>query len=230
MQRTKPILDAYTGPYKDRYRFWPGLLLLVRIFLLVVFAGNVSGDPSLNLVVVLVAVLCLLSASQWAFHGIYKQWPLDILESFFLMNTGILSAVTLYLKLSGGNQAIATDISIGTAIVAFSVILFYHVSTHPSIVKVRMKLSACCRKRRHLCESREPNELEDLMSGADSEQSNSSNSKEVVIQPQAQVQPFRLTIDEYGEPVLVPDEDNEARVQRLTLDQDKECVIVVQNK
>jgi len=52
------------------------------------------------------------------------------------MNTGILSAVTLYLKLSGGNQVIATDVSIGTAIV-----LFYHVSTHPSIVKLRMKLS-----------------------------------------------------------------------------------------
>jgi len=49
MQRTKPILDAYTGPYKDRYRFWPGLLLLARIFLLIAFAGNVSGDPSLNL-------------------------------------------------------------------------------------------------------------------------------------------------------------------------------------
>ena len=189
-----------------------------------------SGDPSLNLVVVQVTVFCLLSASQWAFHGIYKQWPLDILESFFLMNTGILSAVTLYLKLSDGNQAIATDVSIGTAIVAFSVILFYQVCTHPSIAKVRMKLSAWCRKRRHLHDSREPHELEDLMSGADSEQSNSSNSEEVIVQPQAQVQPFRLTFDEDGEPVLVPDEDNEERVQRLTLDQDKECVLVIQNK
>ena len=188
------------------------------------------GDLSINLVLVMVTVLCLLSASQWAFHGIYKQWTLDILESFFLMNTGILSAITLYPKLSGENQAIATDVSIGTTIVAFSVILFYQVCTHPSIVKVRMKLSVWCRKRRHLHESREPNELEDLMFENDGEQSNSSNSEEVVIQPQAQVQPFRLTIDEYGEPVLVPDEDNEARVQRLTLDQDKECVLVIQNE
>ena len=68
------------------------------------------------------------------------------------------------------------------------------------------------------------------MSGADGEQSNSSNSEEVIIQPQAQVKPFRLTFDEDGEPVLVPDEDDEARVQRLTLDQDKECVLVIQNK
>ena len=68
------------------------------------------------------------------------------------------------------------------------------------------------------------------MSETDGEQSNSSNTEEVIIQPQAQVQPFRLTFDEDDEPVLVPDEDNEARVQRLTLDQDKECVLVIQNK
>jgi len=68
------------------------------------------------------------------------------------------------------------------------------------------------------------------MSGADSEQSNISNSEEVIVQPQAQVQPFRLTFDEDGEPVLVPDKDNQERVQRLILDQDKECVLVIQNK
>ena len=36
------------------------------------------------------------------------------------------------------------------------------------------------------------------------------------------MKPFRLTFDEDGEPVLVPDEENQERVQRLTLDQDKE--------
>jgi len=93
-----------------------------------------------------------------------------------------------------------------------------------------MKLSAWCRKRRHLHESREPHELEDLMSGTDSEQSNNSNTEEVTIQPQAQVQPFRLTFDEDGEPVLVRDEENEERVQRLTLDQEQERVLVIENK
>ena len=68
------------------------------------------------------------------------------------------------------------------------------------------------------------------MSGDDGEQSNSSSSEAVTIQPQAQVKPFRLTFDEDDEPVLVPDEENQARVQRLTLDQDNECVLVIQNK
>uniref|UniRef100_A0A1X7UIX2 Uncharacterized protein n=1 Tax=Amphimedon queenslandica TaxID=400682 RepID=A0A1X7UIX2_AMPQE len=29
--RFKPIIDAYSGPMKDEYRFWPGLLLVARI-------------------------------------------------------------------------------------------------------------------------------------------------------------------------------------------------------
>ena len=68
------------------------------------------------------------------------------------------------------------------------------------------------------------------MSGAGGELSNSSNSEEVTVQPQAQVQPFRLTFDEDGEPVLVRDEENEERVQRLTLDQEQERVLVIENK
>uniref|UniRef100_A0A1X7VCX3 Uncharacterized protein n=1 Tax=Amphimedon queenslandica TaxID=400682 RepID=A0A1X7VCX3_AMPQE len=32
--RFKPIIDAYSGPMKDEYRFWPGLLLVARILVL----------------------------------------------------------------------------------------------------------------------------------------------------------------------------------------------------
>ena len=28
--RFKPIIDAYSGPMKDEYRFWPGLMLVAR--------------------------------------------------------------------------------------------------------------------------------------------------------------------------------------------------------
>ena len=31
--KLKPLFDAYNGPYNDRYRFWTGLLLLVRLVL-----------------------------------------------------------------------------------------------------------------------------------------------------------------------------------------------------
>lgn len=38
----KPFLDAYTAPYTDMGRFWPGLLLLVRLFLSVAREGSIT--------------------------------------------------------------------------------------------------------------------------------------------------------------------------------------------
>ena len=32
--RFKPLFDAYMGPYKDRYRYWTGILLLARVVLI----------------------------------------------------------------------------------------------------------------------------------------------------------------------------------------------------
>ena len=35
----KPLFDAYTGPYKDKHRYWTGLFLLVRIALFTVISN-----------------------------------------------------------------------------------------------------------------------------------------------------------------------------------------------
>ena len=69
VRRLKPLLDAYTGPYKDRYRFWTGLLLLVRVFLFLGFAVNALGYPALNLLLITVACI-FLQYLMWSFHNI----------------------------------------------------------------------------------------------------------------------------------------------------------------
>ena len=35
----KPLFDAYMGPYKDKYRYWTGMLLVARVFLVVLFSS-----------------------------------------------------------------------------------------------------------------------------------------------------------------------------------------------
>ena len=107
----KPLLDAYTGPYKDNYRFWTGLLLLVRFILLLAYACNAQGGASLNVLLTGVAASCLLTV-EWAFMGIYKKWPLDLLEGSFLLNIGILSAATVYAETMNGDQTIIAFISV----------------------------------------------------------------------------------------------------------------------
>ena len=83
--KLKAILDTYHAPYKQKYRFWPGVLLLLRCALFVVFAFNVSGNDSVNLLVI-------SSATSATFVGfaltgmVYKSWYLNALELSFILN------------------------------------------------------------------------------------------------------------------------------------------------
>ena len=126
VNRLKPLFDAYTGPYKDKYRFWTGFLLFVRAILFAIHAVNIYGDPEVNVTVSAGACFLLLMVIH---GGIYKKWPLDILESSFFLNLGILCILTSYVNHSHGNQTAVTYTSVGIAFVTFLSILFYHTYT-----------------------------------------------------------------------------------------------------
>ena len=70
--RLSPLFDAYTAPYKPRYQFWTGFLLLVRNILFLVFAINYSNDPALNLMAIVIASLFVFTLA-WSLGGIYNQ-------------------------------------------------------------------------------------------------------------------------------------------------------------
>jgi len=48
------LFDAYTGPYKDKHRYWIGPVLLVRAALFLFFAiiTNVENTPSFSLLAI----------------------------------------------------------------------------------------------------------------------------------------------------------------------------------
>ena len=75
----KPIFDAYGGPYKDKYRFWTGLLLVVRLVLLFVVSFSNNRDNVITAVITSVAVLLALSLSFW---GVYKNRLISYSEFF----------------------------------------------------------------------------------------------------------------------------------------------------
>ena len=117
----KYFLDAYYGPYKPHHRYWTGFLLLIRCALFLVFAFNVLGDASLNLLVIASSMLGVTSLTRLT-KGIYKGWILDLLEASYFLNLGVLAAGTYYVQQAGGNQAALAYVSVGIAFVTFIVI------------------------------------------------------------------------------------------------------------
>ena len=120
----KPFLDAYHAPYSNKYRYWTGLMLLLRLVLFLISAVNASGDPNINLLSIASTTTLILPIILGS--RIYKTWSLGFLETSFMINLTILAVATLYIRLTGGNQNAATFISVGVAFATFTGIVIYH--------------------------------------------------------------------------------------------------------
>ena len=123
--RLKPFMDAYHAPYKAKHRYWPGLLLVLRCVLLLVFALIPQQDPNINLLAILVGT-GMLTVWAWVSGGVYKNWCLDALEGSFTLNLIILGAATYYVNHSGGDQLAVGYTSVSIAHATFIGILFYY--------------------------------------------------------------------------------------------------------
>ena len=124
--RLKAILDTYHAPYKLKHRYWTGVLLLVRCALFLGFAFNISGNDSVNLLLVSSTVIGI--AVGFALSGmVYKSWYLNALELSFILNLGVLAVATYHVSQSGGNQAAVAYTSVGIAFLTFVGIITYHI-------------------------------------------------------------------------------------------------------
>ena len=98
INKIKPFLDCYQAPFKDKYRFWSGMLLLGCLPLYVLFV--LENDPTSKLLGILVFIYLYLIIISGL--SVYKNWLLLLLEMLFLVN---MTAVTEAMLLST-NRAI----------------------------------------------------------------------------------------------------------------------------
>ena len=128
LNKLKPVMDAYHAPYKKHTRYWTGLLLLSRLGLLLTFAINANGSESVNILAVSSVTIALLATKLLR---VYENLHKDVLESSFIVNLGIFSVATFYLKEESEddeNQRILSSISVGIAFITFIGILLFHAS------------------------------------------------------------------------------------------------------
>ena len=124
--KTESNLGHLHAPYKLKHRYWTRLLLLVCCALFLVFAFNISGDHSVNLLVIFPTAFGILV--WFALSGVvYKSWCLNALEVSFFFNLGMLAAATIYVKLSSGSQAAVACTSVGITFLSFLGIVTYHI-------------------------------------------------------------------------------------------------------
>ena len=149
--KLKAILDAYHAPYKPKHRYWTGLLLFIRCALFLVFTFNISGNDSVNLLVISSTTSGIFI--WFALSGmVYKSWYLNALELSFILNLGILAAATYHVNQSGGSQAAVVYTSVGIAFLTFVGIVTYHISLQ---IKSKVQNVLCHHENRKCHENRE---------------------------------------------------------------------------
>ena len=131
VQRLKPLLDAFQGPYKDRFHWWPGLMLLIRIILFIALTANTTHDPRLSALFVGVTAFPL---ALFSFHGVYKNKLLNLNETAMNINMVVFilwsffnySACASKTQFTKQQQATAYTM-ISVFYVLFMAVLIYHI-------------------------------------------------------------------------------------------------------
>ena len=121
INKFKPLLDAYQGPYKIKFYYWTGLQLLIRA----VFFGTSSLDRNLSLTVG-ITLFSLVGGIQGVlkpFKDEYKHCQ----EQIFLVNVTILYAFLLYNQ--EATNTMAVNIMIAMTAIHFTLIIAYHIVT-----------------------------------------------------------------------------------------------------
>ena len=121
----KPFFDSYAAPYKDQYRFWFGILLVVRLPLYLLF----SLEYSINVRLLAIVIAAYCYTAMLSRFAVYKKWTNMISETFFQMNLMVLATAHLFetnYDTSLGLSAILS-VGIGSAFICFVTIVVLHI-------------------------------------------------------------------------------------------------------
>ena len=131
--RIKPLLDAYQGPYKDKYRYWTGVMLTMRLVLFTVFATNTLGDSNINLFLITLAIILYLLFQMYATNVLKNHLNL-IIECFYSLNLSVYASATILLKGKKKDPEHLTWVMVGSALAMFCFIITWHLYTYVSII------------------------------------------------------------------------------------------------
>ena len=127
VERLRPFFEAYTGPCNDNARFWPGFLLLLRLGLFIVEVKEHNVTLVAGICFLIIPLACIFP------HGVYKKWPLNVLELLFVLNLGITFVVvqyaghSRYYRIKTLTTGLAAQLSTSFTLIMFFGILLYHI-------------------------------------------------------------------------------------------------------
>lgn len=120
----RPFLDAYGGPFKDKWRFWFGLRLWIMAVLLFV-DGTLQGNSSNTMLfshLVIIFVFVLIQSHVRPF----RNQLVGALDTFFMLNYWLIILFYLQSEISKSIFSIAYIFLLSFAIFVLVLIVVFH--------------------------------------------------------------------------------------------------------
>ncbi len=124
VDKLRPFFDAHTGPCHDHYRFWPGLLLFIKMALYVAF-WIIDTQAQKSYAIAGICIFLFFIACIFP-RGVYKTWPLNVLDFSFIFNLGITSSIAAIEVQTVRSRKIIGWTSLSIATFTFALIIAYH--------------------------------------------------------------------------------------------------------
>ena len=122
INKFKPLLDAFRGPFKDNHCYWAGSQLCIRA----VFFSISSINEDINLAVGLI-LLAVILALQGYFNP-YKKAINNISELLYILNLQVMYIFSLYGH--DNTNKIVINIMVTLAALHFTLIIIHHIIMH----------------------------------------------------------------------------------------------------
>ena len=139
VNRLKPFLDAYQGPYSDKFRFWTGLMLMIRVPLFIIYTANFRHDLAISFFWTItassLALFIILSKT------VYRHKIANRIETFTLLNLIILCSVNWLTSTTGyiqwqSTRKFTSYASVAVMMLVFMGIILYQLCSTFSINRV----------------------------------------------------------------------------------------------
>jgi predicted outer membrane repeat protein len=129
-QKLKSFMEAYSAPYSDKHRYWTGLLLIVRVFLILISITTEGKGPTIPLasIIFLLGVLFVLKMTYA--KNLYKEWPIDVLETAMIFNLYVYAVYTWFAFNDLQARKILAHVSTIITFIVLLVVLAYHIYTY----------------------------------------------------------------------------------------------------
>lgn len=124
------FIEMYHVPNNTRHRYWTGLLLLIRLIIYIITATTTHYESYVKHFAIISLLSALFVIKSFSVR-VYRNWPIEALESVLIVNTIILTTVSSFASntshLSTGFIYAVTYMSTIVMISLFVGVIAYHV-------------------------------------------------------------------------------------------------------